>query len=105
MPITTYVGDTGTPFKFPLTLVDGTKPNLTGFTNANFQLHLWNGTTTKICSGGTWSIVDGPNGICQYQPVSADLDTAGQWTVYLSVIFPNGPKTFQPDTITVTATH
>ena len=105
MPIATYVGDTGTPFTFNLSLIDTTHPNLTGMTAANFTLDLFNGQTTKHCIGGTWTVLNGPSGVIEYQPVGADIDTPGLWQVYLSVIFANGPKTWTPDTITVLAKY
>ena len=105
MPISTYVGDTGTPFKFTLSLIDGTHPNLTGFTGASFVLDLYNGTTTIHCTSGTWTVIDGPNAIVEYQPTGNDLAQVGVWQVYLSVIFANGPKTWTPDTITILAKY
>jgi hypothetical protein len=106
MPINTYVGDLGTPFIFTLTLVDGSHPNLTGFVNANFRLHLYNQASNLIvvCSAGTWTIISGTGGIAQYQPVVADLATAGLFQVYLSVQIggiAGNWKTFQPDTINI----
>lgn len=108
MPISTYVGDLGTPFIFTFNVFDRTgaltHPNISGFVNANFTFHLWNGTTLKVCTGN-WTVVDGASGVAMYQPVAADIDTAGQWTIYLALQLSNGPKTFTPDTLTVIAIH
>ncbi len=112
MSMTTFQGDTGTPFRFPISLINGVRPNLSGFTNANFTLHLYNAQANppvlKVCNGGTFSVqtdTDGTNSIVVYQPVAADIDTVGTWTVYLSIIFSNGPKTMNIDTITVNPIH
>lgn len=104
MPLTTFVGDTGTPLIFTLQAPDRfgvVRPiNVSGFTNSNFSLHLREGSTTIICAGN-WTVIDGPNGVVSYQPLASELATAGSCTMYLAVILPSGPKTMQTDTLTI----
>lgn len=102
MPISVYQGDTGRPVQFQLSYADGTKPNLSGFGNANFTLHLYNaaGPTTIVCAGN-FSVVDGVNGKVNYSPLSSEVATIANYQAWLTVHFPAGDVTWTPDTINV----
>lgn len=105
MAITIYQGDTGRPFKFPLSFSDGSKPNMQGFSNANFVLHFYNsaGPTTTVAAGNFLVIQDttGAYNTVVYYPLSSEVNTVGAWAVWLQVLFAGGPVTFTPDTINI----
>lgn len=110
MPMTTFAGDTGSPLYFTLKTINpltgATQAlNCSGFTNANFVLHLYPGSGSPIVCAGNWTVIDGPNGIVMYQPLSSEISTAATYTIYLQAILANGPKTFQTDTLTISPVH
>lgn len=48
------------------------------------SMKMTDGTTTKTCSG-TWTKTDATNGKASYQWQSADVDTPGTWTLYITL--------------------
>lgn len=56
---------------------------------------------------GVGAIVDGPNGIVSYTPISSDTDTPGVYTAEWEVVYLAGGKQTFPDpgynTVTITA--
>jgi hypothetical protein len=116
MPVTIFSGDTGSPLTFTVQAPDRLgviRPiNCSGYTNGNFYLRLWDGTTATPLTGGTWVVIDGPNGVVQYTPLAAEITnntaTAVTKSIYLTVYTQGpgaGPKTMQTDTITINPIH
>lgn len=109
--MTTFAGDTGSPLTFTLQAPDRfgvVRPiNCSGFSSANFVLHLYNptGPTTINCTGGMWLVVDGPSGVVQYTPIASEINTPATYTIYFQVITPAGPKTMQTDTLIINPIH
>jgi hypothetical protein len=107
MAITIYQGDTGRPFKFPLTFSDGSKPNMNGFSNANFVLHFYNAAgPTTVVAAGTFLVVQDSTGAYNtvvYYPLASEVNTVATWAVWLQVIFASGPVTWTPDNIIISA--
>ena len=86
-------------------LPNGTMKDFTGLLAANFELllHPLNSTNPDIIGGGTFTIVT--NGIVQYQPVSADVSTPGQYQLILAATFPGAlPDKTQPYYFQILAT-
>lgn len=85
-PIST--GDVLVPFSPQFQHKDGTPFNLTG---ATFAMKMQNEQgTVKTCSG-PWTIDDAQNGKAHYQWQAADVNTAGIWTLYVTITIGGQP--------------
>lgn len=88
--------DTAPPIQVPLpdvTQVSGAL-NLTGCTVA-FIMRAVQGTVPKVNSAAI--VINAVGGIVQYQWVSPDTDTAGDYQAEFQVTFANGTKQTFPD--------
>jgi hypothetical protein len=88
-----YVGDTSNPFIIQVLHKNGYESIL----GATITMHMQNvddPSTIKTCSGA-WSVDVGDNGKASYQYQSADVDTAGNWYMWVKIII--GGKTVHPD--------
>ena len=84
-----YVGDTGVNFA-PVFAhkVDGSAVNLSG---ATITMKMQNEVgTVKTCSG-TWTIDNASGGQAHYQWQAADVNTAGDWTLYITITIAGAP--------------
>lgn len=82
------VGDTLIPYSPTFQHKDGSPVDLTG---ATFALKMQDeGGNVKTCSG-TWTIDDAPNGVAHYAWQSADVNSAGIWTMYVTITIGGKP--------------
>lgn len=77
-----YTGDVAVPFAPVFQHKDGSVVNLVGAT-INMKMQDQDGNL-KICSG-TWTIDDAVNGKAHYQWQTADVNTAGNWNLYVTI--------------------
>lgn len=83
LPVFQTTDEYGTTIPFPLT----------GMT-ISMKMGGPNGETgpdgsIKTCAGA-WTILDAENGKAQYQWQAADVDTVGEWTLYITLTDGNG---------------
>ena len=78
-----YVGDTEVPLAPQFAHADGSFVNLSG---ATITMKMQEATfgTVKVCSG-TWTIDNAANGQAHYQWQVADVNTAGDWNLYITI--------------------
>lgn len=85
-----YVGDTGNPFSI---LVVDKQNNFNSILGSTITMHMQNvdsPATIKTCSG-TWTIDSTDNGRASYAYQSADVDTAGNWYMWIKIIMSGKP--------------
>ena len=96
--------DTAPAIRVQLKDSSGANVDVTGGT-VKFIMMAVGGGSPKV--NATATIVDGPNGIVSYTPISADTDTPGSYTAEWEVTYLSGAKQTFPDpgynTVTVTA--
>jgi hypothetical protein len=78
-----YTGDTGNPFGAIFQHKDGTPFILTGAT-ISMKMVSSDAITIKTCSG-TWVVDDAQNGIAHYPWQAADVNTADNWTMFVTI--------------------
>lgn len=95
-----YVGDLAPPLSVQFSNRDGTAINLTG---ATFSLVMESSIGTRKTGTGTWTINNATAGQASYAWSSADVSTAGTWTLQVAITV-NGltqhcdPKALEIDT-------
>lgn len=98
-----YVGDTQVSFAPVFQHKDGSAVNLLG---ATFGMKMVNEdvpvVTTKTCSG-SWVIDDAANGKAHYQWQSADVNTPGTWTLYITITIGGLPVHPDPKIVEILA--
>lgn len=72
--------DTDGPFFFELLEDDGSAADLSLATSLTMCMKSEDGTTTKI-DNVALTVVDAAKGWCKYQPLAADVDTAGTFRI------------------------
>lgn len=85
-----YVGDTEVPFAPVFAhLSDGSPVNIVG---ATFAMKMVNDLgTVKTCDPTKWTIDNGTQGQAHYQWQAGDVDTAGMWTLYITITIGGKP--------------
>ena len=101
MAISTYVGDTGRPWKYTLKYADGSNPNLTGLQPSAFTVRMLPNGGSAFTAAGACYVIDDANGIVAFQPATSDVATAGSYTLQITVALSGGPQTFPTDTVTI----
>jgi hypothetical protein len=84
-----YVGDTASPLAPQFLHKDGTAHDLSGAT-ITMKMLLMGSTTTKT-GAGTWTIDDATNGEAHYTYAAVDVDTPGNWELYIKITNASGP--------------
>lgn len=77
-----YTGDQLVPLSVQFSNKDGTAINLAG---ASFALVMESSTGTRKTGTGTWTINNATAGQASYAWSSADVSTAGTWTLQVSI--------------------
>lgn len=67
---------------------DGAVVDLSGATSLRFHMVKVSETTPKVDAAAT--LIDGPNGIVEYQWATGDTDTEGDWFGEFEITFPVG---------------
>src|SRR2546430_365976 len=101
-----YVGFIDPPYNVTLTDDSGIPLNLTGCTSNSFSITMLlynpNTNTTVAKTGvGTWTTPADATGKASYQWALADVNTAGNWLLYVTVKLPSEPglREFDPDPV------
>lgn len=89
-----YLGDTGTPWSTVFVYKNGLPYDLTGAT-LSLKLESVPRRVVKI-GEGTWSIDDATNGRAHYNWNENDVDTVGNWNMYITILTEAG-KIIHPD--------
>jgi hypothetical protein len=102
-----FVGQTSPAWNISLPLDGGEAgPDLTGIVPSNISMIFKNSVGSINTGTGSFKIGTITNGVftqtsvapnaLQYQPSNADVRTADTYTLYITIIFPNGPNDFGP---------
>ena len=83
-----YVGDTGSPLSPQFIHKDGTAFDLTAAI-ITMRMALMGSSTVKDGSGA-WTIDDETNGLAHYVYSAADVNTAGNWELYIKIVNSSG---------------
>lgn len=102
--IYTTVGSTGRAWAVQILDSDGNAVDLTGASGATFSMTPRGGATRKVAAAsavignGSYTLPDGSvqaftpaDGVLIYQPIAADVDTAGNFRGQFSYDMPAGP--------------
>lgn len=84
-----FCGDTGAPFDPVFLHKDGSAVDLTGATISMIMEDAEGNTKTAL---GIWTITDAANGQASYSYASTDVNTAGNWTLYITITVGGKPK-------------
>lgn len=99
-----YVGFTSPPYNVTLIDDNGNPINLTGVAGTAFTWTLQNITENITFRGsGTWTVTNAAAGQASYALTSADVATAGNCLVYVTVQLPSesSPREFDPDPLQI----
>jgi hypothetical protein len=94
-----YCGDLASPLSVQFLHKDGTAHDLTGATISMKMLSM-DGAATKTCAG-TWTIDDATNGQAHYGYASTDVDTAGNWQLYIKIVNDDGQIHADPKVLSI----
>lgn len=85
-----YCGDTGAPFDPVFLRKDGSAEDLTG---ATITMIMEDAEGNSKTAAGTWTITNAANGQASYSYASTDVNTAGNWTLYITITVGGKPLT------------